>query len=308
MAALTTLTPDDAHRLSRLLDLGQVVNFAVIPQGSVNSNHVLETGRGRFFVRIYEERGLAEAEADVALAKKLSARGVPTPPPIEDAEGRALFLVRTKAAAVFPWIEGHMICQAGVTEAHARAVGAALAKMHLAARDIDVGKGRFRIEDIRARLGAIEDPSYRHARVVLETALSDHRRAAGLPRGLTHGDLFRDNVLWNGGNIAALLDFESASNDVLVYDLAVTILAWCYGSRFEPDLVAAMIAGYESVRVLDVREREALHTEACIACVRFATTRITDYAMRGGNNRAMKDYRRFLDRLADLERGVALFA
>lgn len=301
MAAFTTLTDEDARALARAFELGEIQNFSAIPQGSVNSNHRLETSNGVFFVRIYEERDPAQADADVELTRVLAAR-IPTPRPLGNP-----VTIQKKPAAVFPWIEGTMICQAGVTIAHARAIGRALADMH--AVDVDAGEGRFRVEDIRARLLSIEDPPYRDARALLENALDDHvpRRDVDLPRGLCHGDLFRDNVLWRENEIVALLDFESASRDVLMYDLAVTILSWCYGATFDRDLVRAMIEGYESSRAISSRERKGLHAEACIAAIRFATTRITDYAMKGGENRSMKDYRRFLDRLAALEQDENLF-
>ena len=60
------------------------------------------------------------------------------------------------------------------------------------------------------------------------------------------------------------------------------MLAWCYGDAFEPALASALASGYESVRPLGPDEKRALYTEARFAAVRFAITRITDYAMKGG--------------------------
>src|SRR5678815_5685700 len=120
-------------------------------------------------------------------------------------------------------------------------------------------------------------------------------------RDSVHGDLFRDNVLWAGDAVAALLDFESAFRGPLVYDLAVLVLSWCYGDAFEPDLARAMVRGYESVRPLTAQEKRALYTETRFGALRFTITRITDYAMRGGEGRVMKDWRRFLARTDALE-------
>src|SRR5262249_38949869 len=126
-------------------------------------------------------------------------------------------------------------------------------------------------------------------------------------------DLFRDNVLWATGAgtvqtrmedpIVALLDFESASRGAFVFDLAVTLLAWCYGDVLEPPLARALVSGYSSVRPLADREKKALFASARFAATRFTITRITDYAMpgRGGEGRVIKDWRRFLGRLDVLE-------
>lgn len=304
MAAFTRIDRTQAERLAQGFDLGKLMNFHAIPAGSVNSNHRLETDRGVFFLRIYEEQGPLGARSDAELAATLASRGVPTPPPLRDHESRAITLVGQKPAAMFPWIEGSIVCQARVTSGHAHATGAALAHLHSASAGVPVGEGRFRIEDIRRRLFRITDPSFRDTTRELMGALDrwTARRASDLPRGLIHGDLFRDNVLWaKDETIAALLDFESASEGAFAYDLAVTLLAWCFGDDFDRDLVKAMIAGYESVRPLEMPERDGLLAEACIAAIRFTTTRITDYALKPGESRVMKDWRRFQSRLHALE-------
>jgi homoserine kinase type II len=169
--------------------------------------------------------------------------------------------------------------------------------------------GRFQPEHIRARLARIRQESPEHARDAdsIEARLDRYvaARAATLPSGVIHGDLFRDNVLFHGEQIAALLDFESASHGRFAYDLMVTLLAWCYGDdAFDLPLVAAMLSGYKRVRPLTAAEREALPVEGAIACLRFATTRISDFSARAEPGKPpLRDYRRFLSRLEAIEAG-----
>jgi len=304
MAAFTRIDRAQAERLVEAFDLGKLSKIMVIPEGSVNSNHRLETDRGAFFLRIYEEQGLLGARSDVDLILDLAKRGVTTPKPLHDRTGRAIAVVGEKPAAIFPWIEGTIVCQKMVTTTHTHAVGAALAGLHRAAKGIAGSEGRFRVEDVRRRLFRIGGAKWGDATRELMSAMDRWvaKRAADLPRGLIHGDLFRDNVLWKESEIVALLDFESASDGSFAYDLAVTILAWCYGDALDRALVKAMIEGYESVRPLEQSERDGLLAEACIAAIRFTTTRITDYAMKPGDARVMKDWKRFLDRLHALEK------
>ena len=202
-----------------------------------------------------------------------------------------------------------MRCQAGVTAEDARRVGAELARVHVAGEGIAVGEGRFRVEDLRARLQTIagaSDPELAAQAPVLTAKLETWtaRRARGVGEGLIHGDLFRDNVLWNAdGSIAALLDFESASRGRFAFDLMVTVLAWAFGEGLDAGIARALSDGYRSVRELGEDERAALLAEGCVAALRFTTTRITDYAMRGEGvgPRVMKDWRRFTMRLRTLE-------
>ena len=214
--------------------------------------------------------------------------------------------------AVFPWKPGEILCQARVTPRIARIVGEKLAEVHRATAKFDESRpGRFRIEDLRVRLERIagaSDPALRAMAPLIAERLDRAERARDpdLPRGIIHGDLFRDNVLWENGELSALLDFESACDGSWVYDLMVTVLAWCYGSDLDEQLVRAMFAGYRGVRALSSAELAALSTEGRIAALRFTVTRITDFAMRQGvGDRVVKDYRRFwarherLDELGD---------
>jgi homoserine kinase type II len=131
-------------------------------------------------------------------------------------------------------------------------------------------------------------------------------RDESTPRGLCHGDLFRDNVLFRGDAIAVVLDFESAAEGPFAFDLAVTMLAWCVGDELDPHLARALFDGYRDVRPIEPGVSASLFVEARLAALRFTVTRITDYAMRAhlGAN-VPRDWRRFWMRH---ERLVALGA
>jgi homoserine kinase type II len=158
------------------------------------------------------------------------------------------------------------------------------------------------------RIARAPDPRLAAEAEPLEARLAtwEARRDPGLQRGLIHGDLFRDNVLWlDDGRISALLDFESASDGALAYDLMVTILAWSFKDTLDVAIARSIAEGYESVRALTAPERRGLLAEGAIAATRFTVTRLTDDALRaletGRPPRADKDYRRFLRRLEWLE-------
>jgi len=184
------------------------------------------------------------------------------------------------------------------------------ARLHLATPSVTpLAEGRFGVEGLRQRLDRItrDSPEHRDAALHIRRRLEHYsaRRNAEIPSGVIHGDLFRDNVLWQGQRVAALIDFESASHGPFAFDIMVTILAWCYGDAFRPELVSALLAGYVSLRKIEWAERTALADEGALSCLRFATTRITDFSMRTpAGAQPLRDYRRFLARLEALEQGV----
>ncbi len=289
VAVLTPVSDADARALATKFDFGTLSSIEGLAAGSVNSNFRINTSRGVFFMRLYEEQSVDGARRDVGLVKYLSQIGVATPAPLLTSSGESLVTVSGKPAAVFPWIAGTIRCQATVTTHEVRAVGGALARVHSAgefAPEGVIGEGRFRPEDLFDRIDRIERandvrfvsevPGLRRSLELVVAA-----RDSGLVIGLTHGDLFRDNVLWSDQNeIAALLDFESASRGPFVFDLMVTILAWCTGNVLDEVLASELVRGYTEVRPLNDRERAAMLTEGSLAALRFTITRITDFALR----------------------------
>jgi homoserine kinase type II len=309
MAVLTAVAEADANAFLVAYGRGALRRLVGIPGGSVNSNFLLEAAGGRFFLRLYEERNQAGAEGEAAMLERLARAGVPTPSPLRRADGGIISVLHGKPAALFPWRDGQMRCQKAVSASDVQRVGEALARVHIAGAAEMCDKGRFNLPDLLTRLDRIAshggadfapmaEPLRSHL-VRIQTA-----RDPRVPKGLIHGDLFRDNVLWDGeGEIAALLDFESACEGTYAYDLMVTILSWCYADDLVPELARSMREGYENVRSLSPAEKAALCAEGCFAALRFTVTRITDYAMRteAQGLRLVKEWRRFLQRFEVLE-------
>jgi len=314
MATYTLLGVDEARELGRHFGL-DVIRIEPIARGSVNSNYAADVASGRrVFIRIYEEQNRAGAEAEARLLDHLARNGVPTPCPLARLDGRGFTIEltrpeRPRPVIFFPWQAGEMICQKLVTPRRTHAIGAMLARVHRSGEDYGEKRiGRYEVGNLRERLEAIAHAPSSELRTMaariterLDALVASHDVGSG-PRGVIHGDLFRDNVLWEEERVAALLDFESACDGSFAYDLMVTALAWCYGDKLELDLVRSLFAGYQSVRRLEAREREALHPEGKLAALRFTVTRITDFAMRAEQGANLpKDWRRFWRRHAELE-------
>jgi len=311
MAFLTELPLSSALPLAKRfnLDLRQIEPLSA---GSVNSNFRLTDAAGKlYFARLYEEQDHAGALREHALVAALDDAGVPVVRGLKTEAGGSLADFEGKAFAVFPWVEGEILCQASVTTRACFDLGAALARVHLcSAQAPSLPGGRFRIPDLRERLSRVEAsgrvsllPAVRTIRERLDHYESTH--AQHLEQGICHGDLFRDNVLWQGTKLRALIDFESVCQNNFAYDLMVTTLAWCYGSAFELGLVQALFDGYRSVRPLPAAEVAALRSEGAIACLRFASTRLTDFSLRVPEGTPpVREFGRFLSRMTAIENGA----
>jgi homoserine kinase type II len=309
MALLTPMTLAEAQAVGAEFAL-HVVGLFPIPQGSVNSNFRVElAGGGSRFLRVCEESTRDEVRAQNELLAHLVRHGVPTPAPLERVDGGGTVSEhRNKPLVVFPFVAGDWVCQRLVDAERARAIGEAVAAIHVAGAVYpDPPASRFDAHKLEQRLVALEPGGLPRDVTIAVNVLRDRLvelagcRAPAVTPTVIHGDVFRDNVLWQGRALSAILDFESASAGHPAFDLMVTCLAWCFTDRLDQTLSRSLLGGYQSQRVLTTGEVDACYDEARAAAVRFAITRITDYELRPRGVVVFKDFRRFMGRLAAVE-------
>lgn len=297
MAVYTHLSADDFTTLIAKYDVGELVAAKGIAEGVSNSNWLIETtGSGgalhmsgqpqtRFILTMYERRiDLGDLPFFLGLLDHLSAKGRPVPRTIHDRAGNASRLLDGKAVALIEFLPGVSIDHP--SEAQAHAVGKALAGIHLASADFPATRNndlrpadwQSLFDQCSPRLGEINPALPGAVERHMPGLLSNWPE--NLPRATIHGDLFPDNVLMLGNEVTGLIDFYFACTDIAAYDLAVTHAAWCFTNgegAFRPEIGAALMAGYETVRPLSDAERLALPLLAQGAAIRFAATRAFDW-------------------------------
>ena len=315
MAVYTDITDEDLETFLADYDLGRPLSFKGIAEGVENSNYLLETDAGRYFLTLYEKRvDPNDLPFFLGLMQWLAAKGYPSAPPIPDRSGTILKSLCGKPAAIVAFLPGLSVRRP--TARHCREAGEGLGWLHLAAdgfalrRNNSLGQGAW-ADMLRTLTGAAEalKPG------LAATLESDLRRIAvgwptGLPQGVIHADYFPDNVFFRDGRHAGTIDFYFAAWDVLAYDIAVALNAWC----FEPDgsfnltNALAFIDGYQRRRPLSAAEHTALPVLAHGAAMRFFLTRLHDWgATPPGSLVRPKDPLEYERKLAVHREGLGLF-
>ncbi|MGC0141471.1 phosphotransferase [Pseudactinotalea sp. Z1732] len=194
-------------------------------------------------------RCLTQHDGDDPAAQAGAAPAAPGP------RGRRLSVI------VQPLVPGTLLDAGDL--AGVRAAGAVLARLHSAVVDLPQAGHRVGEPDLHRRLhGAVAGPArpcVPHAADRLDALLAD-LPALGTPAQLVHRDFRGPNVLMNGPEVSAVLDFDEMTLDHAVLDLALacTLLATRY-TTWDPAPPAAresLMDGYRSVRPLsDLEER-----------------------------------------------------
>ena len=284
MAVYTDITDEELSGLLADFDLGAPLSLKGVAEGVENSNFLLETETGRYFLTVYEKRTREEdLPFFLGLMRWLADHGYRSATPIADRSGVMLKRVRGKPCAIVSFLSGLSVRRP--TAAHCREAGIGLAAMHLAVRGFagtrsnTLGHAAWApmFEALKAQAESLKPG-------LASTITGDLDRLAArwpadLPTGVIHADYFPDNVFFAGGKFAGAIDFYFACTDALAYDVAIALNAWC----FEPDgsfnITSArqLVAGYECLRPLSDAERNALPILAHGAAMRFFLTRLHDW-------------------------------
>jgi homoserine kinase type II len=284
MAVYTEVTDDALRAFLSVYDIGEVVAFRGIAEGVENSNYMLRTTAGDFILTLYEKRvDPADLPWFLGLMEHLAAQGVDCPQPVQAQDGSALRMLAGRHAAITTFLPGGWPRRPQL--AHCAPLGVALARLHAAGESYaprrvnTLGPSAWRplLERSLSRADEVAPDLGAELSLVLDRLLRHWPH--GLPEGQIHADLFPDNVFFLGHRISGLIDFYFAATDLLAYDLAICLNAWCFeqDGAFNVTRGRALISGYQTVRPLTGAEAQAMPVLAQGAALRFLLTRLYDW-------------------------------
>lgn len=287
MAVYTEVPDEELEAFLEPYGLGRLLSCKGIAEGVENSNFMLHTDKGIFFLTLYEKR-VAKKDLPffLGLMNHLSAKGIACPVPLRNRRGEMLSELAGRPAALITFLEGVSVRRP--QPRHCAALGRALAEFHLAGRGFELTReNALSVSGWRPLLeasGARADEVAKGLTRELETELAtlERRWPKALPQGVIHADLFPDNVFFIGEKLSGIFDFYFACNDALAYDLAICLNAWCFehDGSFNITKARALLQAYTEVRPLDAAELQALPLLARGSAMRFLLTRLYDWLNR----------------------------
>ena len=284
MAVYTDVAADELADFLSQYDIGELLSYKGIAEGVENSNFLVHTSKGAYILTLYEKRvAVDDLPYFLSLMAHLAERGVSCPQPAKNRSGEVYATLAGRPAAIINFLEGMWPRRPNAT--HCAGVGQALAKMHLAGADFPLFRQNPLSVSGWRSLFALASARADTVQAGLSDFIArelDHLEAcwpADLPTGVIHADLFPDNVFFLGDKVSGLIDFPFSCNDILAYDVAICLNAWC----FEPDhafnvtKARALLSAYGRERKLSDAEESALPLLARGAALRFLLTRLVDF-------------------------------
>jgi homoserine kinase type II len=292
LAVYTALERADIEEFLSQYNVGSLTLFEGIAQGVTNTNYLLSVRGTNYILTLFENHvKLEELPYFVAVMEWWSARGMVCPQPIKMNDGRALGVIKERAALMVSFLEGSGV--ETITLDHMPQLGKLVADMHVAGMDFPHQRPNplsvkgwesiidiiiDRVDEIESGLRTLINEEYNY--------LSEHW-PQGLPSGPVHADLFPDNVFFEktfGKKpiLSGVIDFYFTCHDAWAYDLAICVNAWCFDHRhrFIPERAQALMQSYTDQRPLTQEEEASFSLLLRGAALRFLLTRAHDWLIR----------------------------
>lgn len=233
-----TLSPPVAHAtlagVLRRFGTAPAVSVRPVAEGLLNRGYRVTTTEGRYFLKCYVDRATASRTAITAQHRAttaLHARGLPVARPLPATDGDTVVAHRGRLFGLYPWVEGEHRHGTALDPSQCTDLGALLGRLHGALAQVcapvrqPAGRltadpeetGRL-VDDLR-RLAGHHRPATPFDALAEEhlaerlDLLDAHRGrrpapADAPPTGWTHGDFHGLNLLYGGGVVTAVLDWD----------------------------------------------------------------------------------------------------
>lgn len=279
--------------------VGDLVSYEGIADGIENTNYFVDTTQGRFVLTLFEQHEFGELAYFLEVMTFFFKHGIPSAHPAADKAGHYLKKLCGRPAALVHRLSGKGVsCLA--TLAQCEQIGDILAEMHIAGQQFKSQRHTGRGADWRQQTGE-------RLLALLETEQADVLKnelafqagyaSLGLPAGVTHSDLFRDNALFDGDELKGIIDFYYACDEYLLYDLAVAVNDWCVDEQGElnQQRYQHLMQRYMAKRPLTEAEQANWNLVLRAAALRFWLSRLQDKLFpREGELTQIKDPDAFL--------------
>ncbi len=265
--------------LTRRFGIGGITAFSVMDGGRENTSYCVETSSERYVLTRFDQKSLKHATNLANLLVYLTDQGIRTSRIVVPPNEPIVVLHNEKPAMLKRYVDGDVA--ANLTGNLLAQLGEEMARLHevpapsYVPQSFPYGRSHFP-EVTNSNLGHAYIDWLSEKNSYLQKRIPQH-----LPMALIHGDVFLDNMIVQGDQLMAIIDFEEACHYYRSFDLGMVIVGACrdrQGISFEK--AGWFIRGYQKETTLQSIERETLKTFAIYAAVATSFWRFRQYHLR----------------------------
>ena len=287
MATYTKLNYQNIQSLADNYGL-KIIEFLPIEGGNGNSSYILKAHKASYVLTVCDDKNFKEVLKMGELLLLLESNNVPCNRLVLTSENKVLttFTISNSVKPVIlkKYIEGHVV--KNIDETMLFQVGMQAAQLNkVPSPDYLPTAHPFGRQLFSNALGLNIDLKY-ESWLSKEIVYLEQHISTSLPKGLIHGDLFYDNLLFSSLSkksmgFKAIIDFEEACNYYLVFELGMCIVGSCSeGILINLNKARAFVHGYQQVRPLIKKEKESLQLFIRYAAVATSYWRFNQYNIK----------------------------
>ena len=295
MAGYTFLTFPDIKRLLSFYDLGRLLKTEQMKGGQANSSYKVNTEKGVFILSVCDEKNAEEVDCLTRILSHLNQNNFPTSRPIQALDGKLLIQHEDKPVYIKEYIDGVVVQD--LSEQMLFQVGQVVSDLHsIPPLAIIPDRFPYGLESF-AELNSYEHPYINWLKE--RVGFLQQEIDPDMDRGVIHGDMYWDNLLFSGDRLVAVLDFEEACHYYSLYDLGVCVIGCCSDNNgLKMEKARAFLRGYQKDRPLTDHQRTQLKVFIEYAGAAGSFWRFRQYNIRYPAHE-LKDYYKELSCLAD---------
>lgn len=315
MAVFTSLSRNDFDQVSQVWPIGAIERYHGMTSGVENTTYRVCSGVSKYILTLIEKRTRADDLRYFSdLQKYFFLQGIPCPTVVLTSQGEIYQEILGLPAVLTTFLRGQSLEMFG--EDACAQMGNLLGAMHRVQGDFPLRKNNpvslTALEEIwqactQAQGFVLESWQDLHDEFLWLKQKGTHH----LPKGTIHADAFPDNVFFDEkGQICGIIDWYFACYDHLLYDVALTMVGWCYDEarQWRPDWAGVFLRAYLRAFPLGAFKDTDLRWMLRRACVRIAITRLYDQLYPRADGMVVpKSPADFLQHLQNHRLGIPLY-
>ncbi len=250
------ITTDDLIHVLTLYDLGTFHSVTPARRGVVNETAFVETNRGRFVVRRNNRRvRMDDQRYRHRLTNWLRDQGCAAPGLIATREGETLVELDGRIYEIHEFVDGEEFDYKRPEQLHS--VGGVIAHFQQAIEGFEPPSNqyepRYSPQNVlalaewllqRDAMGELyEQLRWYDLRAAQLRSQVSRDLYAALPHVVIHGDVHIDNFIFKGDEVTALIDYDQATWDARIVDIADALIGFTTATGYEQRMVWGLFRG-----------------------------------------------------------------